>query len=391
MMDRMQAQALIASIVEGRGCLLLGQDYIDGLVESVLTDVVSLSSIQATSLREALSVADISVLTTSMAEYVKSRNVPLLEIASLPWASVISTAVDQGVLDALAGAGASRRLIEASAERIALTTGAHSPATLHLFRALGRIGGTGELSPPNAKNIRSKQLLSLPKTFDALPQLLGTRGVLVVAGMHSSAWMDDHAWAVLGEVFRKIPPARVFWFGWAPPALRNDFAEHIVFHRSRLEGLLAAWNSDAELSSSLAEGRKAVFGVDDHVFTTGVGKDRKAVRFSSKDWRELRRVGSIIDDTELEQLRASASERPRGGLATFVGQAHVGLPDWLAAARGYCFPRDATTSMVEAVASFLPAPKQSLRDSRGGGAMRRPLLLSGPPAIGKSVGRTHSP
>ena len=175
-------------------------------------------------------------------------------------------------------------------------------------------------------------------------------------------------------------------FGWAPSSLREALAEDVNFVGERLTSTIAAWASDTELSAPLAAGRKSVFGVDDHIVTVGVGKGRKSVRFSAKDWREIRRVGSAIDDAELDQLHALESDEPAGGLAGFAGRAHIGVPDWAAAARGYCFRRDATDSLADAVVEYLSSPKRSLLDPTGGGQMRRPLFLSGPPAIGKSVG-----
>ena len=85
-------------------------------------------------------------------------------------------------------------------------------------------------------------------------------------------------------------------------------------------------------------------------------------------------------------MHALESDEPTGGLAGFAGRAHIGVPDWTAAARGYCFRRDATDSLTDAVVEYLSSPKRSLLDPTGGGQMRRPLFLSGPPAIGKSVG-----
>lgn len=389
MMGKIAANTLVMAISEGRACLLLGQDHTEGLVENVIREASNLASVSIASLKEGLSRLDAATLTASMAEFTATRHVPLVELASLPWTSVVSTAVDRAFLDALAAAGTTRRLVEAPAERIGLTSGAHSPATLHLFHALGRAGASGDLAPPRRDTLQGKLLLKLPQALDALPQLLGTRGVLVVEGMSASAWLDDVSWAVLGQVLRKIPAGRVFWFGWAPPSLRTELTDQVSFEDQRLTNVLSAWASDDELSEHLAAGRETVFGVDDHVVTVGTGKDRKRVRFSAKDWRELRRVGSVLDDAELDDLSASAAHGIRGGLAGFAGRAHVGVPDWSAPAHGFCFPRDATDDMVDAVASFLAQPKQSVRDARGGGPMRRPLFLSGPPAIGKSVGLLH--
>ncbi len=384
-MEKTMAHFLVTAISEGRACLLLGQDHTEGLVENVVREASNLATTRFTSLREALSRLDASTLTASMAEFTATRHVPLVELASLPWTSVVSTAIDRGFLDALNAAGRSRRLVESAAERIALTAGAHSPATLHLFHVFGRAGLSGDLAPPGLDTLSEKLLLKLPKAFDALPQLLGTRGALVVEGMSSDAWLDDVSWAVLGQVLRKIPAGMVYWFGWAPPSLRNDLDGLVFFEDQRLTSALADWAFDDELFGHLAVGRKAVFGVDDHTVTVAVGNDPKTVRFSAKDWREIQRVGSVIDDAELDELRTSGSERQKGGLAGFVARAHVGIPDWGAAACGYCFPRDVTTSLVDDVAGFIASPKQSLRTQRGGGPMRRPLMLSGPPAIGKSV------
>lgn len=389
MMDSATARTLVAAISEGRACLLLGQDHTEGLVDNVIREASNLASVSTTSLTEALSRLDVTTLTASMAEFTATRHVPLVELASLPWASVVSTAVDRGFLDALSAAGTTRRLVEAPAERIAFTAGARSPATLHLFHALGRAGASADLCPPTRDTLRGKLLLKLPQALDALPQLLGTRGVLVVEGMSAAAWLDDGSWAVLGQVLLKIPAGRVFWFGWAPLSLRTDLADRVSFENQRLTTVLADWAYDEGISEHLTAGREAVFGVDDHVVTVGSGEDRKTVRFSAKEWRELRRVGSVLDDAELDDLLAAAPERTRGGLAGFVGRAHVGVPDWSAPAHGFCFPRDATNDLVDAIASFLAQPKQSLRDPRGGGPMRRPIFLSGPPAIGKSVGLLH--
>ena len=187
MTDNSTVQDLVAAISEGRACLLLGQDHTEGLVGSVTTEASSLASTPVASLREALSAVGAATLTASMAEYLATRHVPLIELASLPWSSVVSTAVDLGFLDALAAASTTRRLVEVPAERIALTPGAHSPATLHLFQALGRVGASGDMAPPDAQSLPEKLLLKLPRALDALPQLLGTRGVLVVEGMAANA------------------------------------------------------------------------------------------------------------------------------------------------------------------------------------------------------------
>ena len=379
-------QDLVAAISEGRACLLLGQDHTEGLVGSVTTEASSLASTPVASLREALSAVDASTLTASMAEHLATRHVPLVELASLPWSSVVSTAVDPGFLDAFAAASTTRRIVEVPAERIAVTHGAHSPATLHLFQALGRVGASGDLAPPDARNLLEKLLLKLPRALDALPQLLGTRGVLVVEGMAGNGWLDSTSWAALEQVLRKIPAGRAFWFGWAPSSLREALAEDVNFVDERLTSAIAAWASDSELSAHLAVGRKAVFGVDDHIVAVGIGKRRKSVRFSAKDWREIRRVGSALDDAELDQLHALESDVPARDLAAFTGRAHIGVPEWAAAARGYCFRRDATDSLVDAVVAYLSTPKRSLLDPAGDAQMRRPLFLSGPPAIGKSVG-----
>ena len=386
MTDNSTIHDLVATISEGRACLLLGQDHTDGLVRNVTTEASSLASTPVDSLRQALALVDLSTLAALMAEHLASRRVPLIELASLPWSSVVSTAVDADFLGAFAAASTTRRLVEVPAERIALTHGAHSPATLHLFRALGRVGASGDLAPPDAQSLPGKLLLKLPRALDALPQLLGTRGVLVVEGMTANGWLDSVSWEALGHVLRKIPTGRTFWFGWAPSSLREALAHDVNFIDQRLTSALSVWASDTELSAHLAVGRQSVFGVDDHVVSLGLRQARKSVRFSAKDWREIRRVGAALDDVELDQLHALESEVPAGGLAAFTGRAHIGVPVWAAAARGYCFGRDATANLVNAVVEYLSSPKRSLLDPDGAGQMRRPLFLSGPPAIGKSVG-----
>lgn len=389
MMEKTTAYTLVEAISEGRACLLLGQDHTEGLVESVIRETSTLASTKVKSLADVLSAVDEATVIASMNEHVATRHVSLVELASLPWSSVVSTAIDRNFLDALNAAGTVRRLVEVAAERIALTTGAHSPATLHLFPVLGRTGASGDLTTPNSQTLKGKLLLKLPRAFDALPQLLGPRGVLVIEGMAANAWLDDHSWAVISQVLRTIPAGRTYWFGWAPNSLRLELAELVEFVDARLTSMLAIWVADKTISSHLAVGRTAVFGVDDHVYTVGVGGNRKTVRFSAKDWRELRRVGSTIDDAEVDELCISASEQQTGGLAGFVGRAHIGIPDWAGAAHGYCFRRDATDRMVNTVVHLLSSAKQSVHDPSGGGQLRRPLLLSGPPAIGKSVGLLH--
>ena len=389
-MNKDETTNLVAALSEGRGCLLLGQDHTEGLVQCVLQEVSSLTSKSPTTLAGALSTVEAATLGASMAEYLDSRRVPLVELASLPWSSVVSSAVDRGFLDALAAAGTSRRLVEASPDRIALTPGVHSPATLHLFQVLGRIDGVGELAAPASDTLAAKLLLKVPRALDALPQLLGTRGVLVVEGMAPNAWLNEVTWAALEQVLRKIPAGRAYWFGWAPPDLVERLCDVVCFEQRRLTQVIAAWSADAALSERLAEGRSAVFGVDDHVFLLGSSQRDKAVRVSAKDWRELRRVGSVIDDAEVQRLMESKSERGGGGLAGFVGRAHLGVPDWQGAARGFCFPRDAAESLVAAVARYSSSAKPSVLGSASIEDLRHPTLLSGPPAIGKSVGLLHA-
>ena len=383
-------QDLVVAISDGRACLLLGQDHTEGLVERVLKDLSTLKETPIATLKDGLSEVDMATLAASMADYLAPRRVPLIELASLPWSSVVSTAIDAGFPDALAAAGTTRRLVELGAERIPLTTGVHSPATLHLFQLIGRVDGSGDLAPPNAETLPDKLLLALPSALSALPQLLGTRGVLVIEGMIANAWLEDSSWAVLSRVLRKIPAGRIYWFGWAPDKLRAELEEIICFVDTRLTATIADWMSDNQLSASLEAGRKAVFGVDDHVCRVGISRHRKSVRFSAKDWRELRRIGSVIDDSELDRLRSGVPNLNAGSLAGFVARSHIGVPDWASLAMEYCFPRDAYNDLIKTIVDYLHSPKTSLLDESGGGEMRQPLLLSGPPAIGKSVGLLYT-
>ena len=204
--------------------------------------------------------------------------------------------------------------------------------------------------------------------------------------MAANAWLASVSRAALGQVLRKPPAGRTFRFGWAPSSPRAAPAEEVSFVSERFTGAIAARASDAELPAHLAAGRESVFGVDDPIVAAGVGRGRESVRFSARDWREISHAGSAMDDAEPDRLDAFDSDEPAGGLAGFAGRARIGVPDWAAAARGHCFRRDATDRPAHAVVECLSSPKRSLPDPGGGGRMRRPLSLSGPPATGKSVG-----
>jgi hypothetical protein len=381
------------AILDGEAMLILGQDHTPGFVDSVLRDANSLLTLEAVpaSLPELYArLADTPGKNTIDALLKASPSIGLLEVASLPWTAVLTTAVDTTVLAAMRGAGGQRRVVEVSSAQLASILHLRSTQVLHLVRAFGSVDGAGETAvPDSAQALTRRRMLELPQVVSQLARLVGLRGVVVVDGVSDRDWLGSTGLEMLCLAFQQLPQGRVFWFDANRVTLPSgNLGIHV--EELPLSEHLKLWLRDSGMGTAVQAARERVFGVGDRVLTLrGPGLDRTVV-IGAKEWRDVNRIGQLLDDDSLVQLRSEHTEG-REGLVRYLRQSHAGVPEWRGPAKRYIFERRVVGDLIDDIVAFIEGPKASiLSDSHQALPRRVPYMLSGPPASGKTVGLLHA-
>ncbi len=311
----------------------------------------------------------------------------LMEIASLPWSCVLCSAVDSAADTAFRQAGVQRDFVEVAPARLRGLARARSTKTLNVVRLYGSLSGLpGCEIPRNSRALERARKLGTASVAEALPDLLGLRGVLVIAGWSPRDWLDAATLEVLSYGLETVPEGRIFIFGTTPRTLPTDFAARAQVDTRTLGDHIRDWNTNSEVKSQLQEARTRVFGTSERVMTLRVDGRARPVRFTASDWRHISSVASALDDEAIDRLREERV-RDKSAIARFLRQSRAGVPDWSGPAMGMIFGRTATGQLVDGVRAFLDRGKSSVHETdRAVAARRVPRLLSGPPAVGKSLG-----
>lgn len=384
------------AVLGGRACLVLGQDHTAGHVTRVLTTAAGLAGGKPYESLPSLYCALGDNPEARHAIYnvmlEEQPGVSLMEIASLPWTSVVTTAVDPLILAALRSAGSQRKVIELGATQVGSVDHARSVFGLHVIRAFGSAAeSSGPLAPPSSvRELNRARTLSFPGVVQALPRLIGLDGVVVIEGMSGRDWADPRTLTALTALLADLPPGRAFWFGYAPAEVRADLEHTVHFEADSVAQTLLDWTRHDATREALQARRLAVFGATDRVVTYREGAGSQRVGFSVDEWRSVSRIAAILDDESFAVLKLEKDSDRRLALGKFLRGPHVGIPDWHGVAQGYCFERNTVRNLVESIEQFLSGPKQSLHAPSAGRGSRAPRILTGPPASGKTVGILHA-
>jgi len=389
---------LTHAVARGEVLLILGQDHSPAMVDQVLLDAKAIYATGASwgSLAEVCAAvgSDHAARTTIASLFAgKEPDLALLELASLPWMSVVTSAIDPLVSRAFLNAGSQRRLVELGPTQISGIFSGRATQVLQLVRAFGTTESDDEALaiPTSAAALSAARLLRFPAVAAALPRLVGVRGRVVVTGVTGRDWLDEQALAPLLLVLSSLPSGTVYWFGPAPQSVHFALSDKAQFFLEPFDRVLFDWTKNDSFRAELTTARTRVFGVGERVATFAQRGQTQTVRFTASEWRSISAVGSIIDDSALSEL-AGQPLPTRRDLIGFLRKSHAGVPDWSWPARTLIFERAAVRELINAAEDFVAKPKVSVLDPtrEGAGVRRIPFLLSGPPASGKTTGLIHA-
>lgn len=313
----------------------------------------------------------------------------LRHIADVPWAGVITSALDDRLTEALAATDSEGRRLhhifpEEGLPRI-FSHKTHVLSVVHLGRSPGAHSLTGV--PLVGRKWRRSKRRYVPVVLDALPKIVGLGHVLCIAGISAD---DLIGVELLGEVLSDIDPDNIYWFvgdtdGLAVPELRAAVPNiHII------EGSLAATLAEY-LSKNLrreeAQKQKAeVIDLEDFLVTVRRNGEERVVRFRTSELREFRTHLAVLGDFPATSSAASLEER-RDQFIRFLSLPRQ-TPDWFGIPEGYVFERTAYRKLLKAVLNRVNriTREGNSRSKKSSRSFDAPIFLAGPPASGRTVG-----
>jgi hypothetical protein len=386
--------SLKAAVGRGEALLLLGQDYSPEVVDQVLVDAKELfgGGKAWTSLPEIYtSIGSDENTRGAVATLFENQQPPLalLELASMPWMAVVTSAVDPLISRALLSVGSQRRIVELGPTQLSSVSASRGRHMLYLIRAFGvsEMAGGSSSIPTSTPALAEARLIRLPTVIAAIPRLVGLHGYVALEGISQRDWLDEQGLTALCVTLSSLPPGRVFWFGPASDQVRASLRGTARFEERSLQSRLHEWEKDESTRNSLRQSRELVFGIGERVVTLEQNGRATQIRLTAPEWRSISRIGSLLEDSTVLELQAQ--ERAlKTDLVAYLRRSRAGVPDWSGPARGLIFERAQVRNLIEAVRAFIGERKASILDQgeESRGARRVPYLLSGPPASGKTMG-----
>lgn len=391
--EDVRERSFVAALAAGRAVLLLGQNHSPALLSQLLSDIAAAQhSEKQVSLRRQLvdRVGPDDLTNVRRALSLHSPPESLLDLTRQPWSIVLTSAVDTVATEALRQATSSgRRLRFLSPSQTAGQLTRSSPNSLTAVRLFGSLEEQEEryLPPFTSRELRQRQRFDVAALLNQLPDHVGPHGCLTVVGVDSEDWLD------LGDLAlacSNMPADSVHWFGdQVPDDVRDDFGDVLVFHSGTVGELLSRRAQTAE-GRALQHARTMLVRPSSRALTLApAGVTPIQVHLTPEDWRNVSQVGVLLDDTAVIPPKALGPDETREAFRIFLrGQQYV--PDWEGIARGFLFEREKGDPFVHEIEGAL-SRLGSVHDwGRNGGHRGRPgdsrlpLLLTGPPACGKS-------
>jgi hypothetical protein len=236
-----------------------------------------------------------------------------------------------------------------------------------------------------AASLRRRQMFEVGSVLQQLPYL-AARGGLVVAGVGADDWIP---FELLALACSSLPAASVHWFlGYenpADPLPLPDFGDSLVVHDGTLpEFLLGAMESTG--GEQLRAAQDSVLSPEDHVISYGRSRQRKQIILSPQEWRSVAQAAVVIDDRAAAPPPPLRQDDEWAAFRYFLRGLHR-PPDWQGILRGFLFERhisEQLTQAVEEALTNLGAVNPVTTNEYSVNYSRRPILLTGPPASGKS-------
>lgn len=383
-------RAFLGVLGAGRAVLLLGQAY-DPVVDGLLSDIATALTTERSSSMAAQLVDRVNPLDLPNIRRAVTLHDPpndLVGLASQPWSFVLSTAVDSLPVDAFRQASSSGRRLRLLFPGQA--TGQLAKRNVDALTILRLFGSLDEeedrhLPPFTRLALRQRRGFEVAAVLRELPTIVGPRGCLAVVGMTPDDWLDLDDLALACS---QLPPGSAHWFGDSSPVRDNpDIGDVLIAHDGTVSDLIQAYAGSREVDE--------IVRVTSRLMRPGtrsvrIGTNGSAFHLASEEWRNVSHVGLVLDDAALKEPDVMSSEETREAFRSFLRHSQY-VPDWDGIARGFLFQRELGPNLLseieEALASLGSVHGEVVRSSVRRGRRnysRLPILLTGPPASGKS-------
>lgn len=384
---------LLDSIVDSRAVLLLGQRHTPGLPDQLIRDIAALAHTEPKSslsaqLYDLGSASRLEGVRQAFVRQIASDN--LLSIASCPWSLVLTSAIDAAVFEAFARVGGQagqrlRILYPQQARSLAVSANSSSLSVVRLFGSFDE--QTVDFQPPlNAPALRRRQMFDVGRVLQQLP-FVAARGCLVVDGVGADDWLPLD---LLALACSSMPPGSLHWFRGhenpVGPQTLEDFGDSLVVHDGTLAEFIFRVMAGSE-ADRLRIAQDSVVSIDDHVISHGRSGRRKQIVLTPQEWRSVSQAAVILDDIATASPLPLLQDQERAEFRLFLRGLHR-PPDWAGIMRGYIFERSVAPKLITRVEEALfnlgsVNPVTTAADPAVNYS-RRPILLTGPPACGKS-------
>lgn len=382
-------EELISVVASGRSVLLLGQGHSTGLEDAVRDIAAAAHTDQTGDLRSQIidRIKPDELANVRRALSFHSADEQLIETVSQPWATVVTSAVDSMAAEALRrAAAAGRRLRVLFPSQLPggqpVRSAADSLTVLRLFGSLDEEEARF-LPPLDSRALRQRQRFEVAAVLHQLPFLLGPYGHLVIVGLDRHDWLDLEDVAL---ACADLPQGAIHWFGEVPAELDGSFVELLVRHDGTFADLVRRAASTAA-GKALDEARLALHRPARRALTVRTRNGSiLSLQLAPEDWRSIGQVGVLLDDESVDSRLALGPDENRDGLRAFLRHPQY-LPDWEAIGRGFLFERAQGAVFLEQIErsiADLGSVRDESKNSDGASGSRLPLLLTGPPACGKS-------
>jgi hypothetical protein len=300
------------------------------------------------------------------------------------------SAVDSLPLEAFnqVGSGSGRRLRVLFPSQAKSLSASANPAVLTVVRLFGSTDEQipAHLPPLTAMALRQRRAFDVVPVLQQIP-FLAASGMVVISGVGKDDWIPLD---LLALACSSLPAGSVHWFlGYEAPARPSDldeFGDALVLHEGSLPDFLRD-NAATEAGRMLAEAQEVALSADDHIISFGRPGETKRIVLSAQEWRSMALSTVVLDDAATATPQPLSPDEMRTRFRHFL-RGSQRPPDWSAIVRGFLYKRKVCEGLAETVETALTAigsvnPIES-KEQYVVNYSRRPILLTGPPASGKS-------
>ena len=371
----------------GRAVLLSGQDLEPGTGERLARAVAENTNrdLQSTLRESCTALSDPAAIIAAVKSVASAGPSPgIRRVAEVPWAAVFTSAIDDTLSTELARQDSEgRRLRHLSVdERMPAFFPRQNDVltVLHLMHIADAQAPTG--SPVYGRHWARAQKLLIPGVLRGLPETVGPAHLLCIAGFGAR---DHLTIDLVAAMVTDLDPDNVYWFIAQSDGIEAEEIRSIAPNIHIIDSDLPTSLASSERSrTALSESKRKVLESEDLAVTVGIGQTQRVLTFRAAELREFRRHLIILPDLG-EKVPPSDPARRKQEFIEFLSLSRQ-TPDWRGISEGYAFDRDGYRKLMTVVLDRVNVIAGSPSRSHSRGRENGPIVLSGPPAAGRTVG-----